>query len=49
LKIVGRRSLPLQGLLKLAVERGQFFVERLQFLLRSQQFLVGRLELLIDR
>ena len=45
LQIVGRRALPLQRFLKLAVEGGQLLVERLQFLLRRQQLLVGRLDI----
>ena len=49
LQIVGGRALPLQRLLQLAVQRGQFLVQRLQFLLRGQQLLVGRLEFLVDR
>ncbi len=49
LQIVRRRALLFEGLLQLAVERGQFLVERLQFFLRGQQFLVGRLIFLIDR
>ena len=48
LEIVGRGALPLDGLLKLAVERGELLVERLQLLLRGLELLVGRLEFLVD-
>ena len=36
LQVVGRRPLPFQGFLELAVEGGELFIERLQFLLGSE-------------